>query len=345
MVHNDRKDKTMDDKENFTVRRLEISELPVLTKLFHYKDINKMILETMASMEQGIEDIFVLYQEKELLGEIHVNYCSTDEQEAMPGKRVYLYAYRVKKGYQNRGIGSFLMRQVLDQLENRGYTEFTIGVEDNNEIAKHIYKKFGFQEIIARKQGQDDEESEPYQYNLLLRRKSFCYDFIFIAGKDEKLKSEICQKLCENYHTKYWEQNQMFQEGGRPNGMENIIGISEEEIRWQCFAAALRYHYELGFRNTIVGIEELQINDVPEIFQEYRCIIFWLVCDNGQQIDKRIENTKESMDFKNIEIMSEKEEKQFWIKNMYKVNTTGKIPEQVCSEIIQQVDLLKTSLY
>ena len=89
----------------------------------------------------------------------------------------------------------------------------------------------------------------------------------------------------------------------------------------------------------------LQINDVPEIFKEYRCIIFWLVCDNGQQIDKRIENTKESMDFKNIEIMSEKEEKQFWIKNMYKVNTTGKIPEQVCSEIIQQVDLLKTSLH
>ena len=67
MVHNDRKDKTMDDKENFTVRRLEISELPVLTKLFHYKDINKMILETMASMEQGIEIFLYCIKRKNYL--------------------------------------------------------------------------------------------------------------------------------------------------------------------------------------------------------------------------------------------------------------------------------------
>lgn len=321
-------------EENFTVRRLLISELPVLTKLFHYKDIDGMIQRTMASMEQGIEDIFVLYQDKELLGEIHINYYSTDEREAVSGKRAYLFAYRVKKGYHNRGIGSFLMQRVLEELENQGYTEFTIGVEDDNENAKHIYSKFGFCEVIARKEGRDDEESEPYQYNLLLRRNPNCYDFIFLVGGNEELKSKVCQKLCENYQTRYWEQNQTFREGGHPNGMENIIGISEEEILWQCFAAVLKYNYELGFRNIIAGIEELNKDDIPEIFQEYRCIIFHLICDNSQT-----KNKEQTAGFGTVKIISEKENKRVWMENKHAVYTAGKTPEQVCSEIIQQIDL------
>lgn len=157
--------------ENFTVRRLEIAELPILTELFSYRDVDDMVQKTAGYMQKGYCDIFVLFREEELLGEIHVGYCSTDEAEAEPGKRAYLFAYRIKKGHHNKGLGTFLLRRVLSELESQGYTEFTIGVEDDNEIAKHIYNKFGFREMLGRRVGQDDEESEPYEYNLLLRRK------------------------------------------------------------------------------------------------------------------------------------------------------------------------------
>ena len=61
--------------ENFTVRRLTIPELPILTELFSYKNVDDMVQKTAGFMQKGYCDIFVLFQEKELLGEIHVGYC------------------------------------------------------------------------------------------------------------------------------------------------------------------------------------------------------------------------------------------------------------------------------
>ena len=176
--------------ENYTVRRLTVPELPILTELFDYKDVDGMVQKTAKFMQSGCCDIFVLFREgrtgdfskdeissgkeifskEELLGEVHVGYCSTDEEEALPGKRAYLFAYRVKEGHQNKGLGTFLLRRVLGELEAQGYTEFTIGVEDENARAKHIYDRLGFREVVGRRVGQDDGESDPYEYNLLLRR-------------------------------------------------------------------------------------------------------------------------------------------------------------------------------
>ena len=42
------------------------------------------------------------------------------------------------------------IQKAIDYLIERGYTEFTIGVENNNEIAKHIYFKNGFTEEIDK---------------------------------------------------------------------------------------------------------------------------------------------------------------------------------------------------
>lgn len=219
-----RKGEYADMAENFTVRRLTIPELPVLAELFHYKNVDEMVQNTEKFIRNGWCDIFVLFREvsspkegcpeqefssgQELLGEVHVGYCSTDEAEALPGKRAYLFAYRIKKGHHNKGLGTFLLRRVLCELEAQGYEEFTIGVEDDNESAKHIYHKLGFREVISRRVGQDDEESAPYEYNLLLRRKPSCHDFIFVVGASGIGKTTLCRNLYGHYRTAYMEQSQ-----------------------------------------------------------------------------------------------------------------------------------------
>ena len=45
-----------------------------------------------------------------------------------------------------------------------------MGVEDDNEIAKHIYEKFGFTEIIDRQS--ETVKGNTYEYNLLLRKSN-----------------------------------------------------------------------------------------------------------------------------------------------------------------------------
>ena len=151
-----------------SVRPLAISELPMLTKLFHYNDVQAMIDETAKSIEQGKIDIFGLFKGLKLIGELRAMYQSEEEDKVIPGKRAYLYAFRIHKNYQGKGLGKYLASQVIDRLTEKGYSELTIGVEDDNERAIHIYKQFGFDELVARKY--EEYEGCGYEYNLYLKR-------------------------------------------------------------------------------------------------------------------------------------------------------------------------------
>ncbi len=113
-------------------------------------------------------DTYVIEYNNNFIGEITVNYVCHDLQtEAIQNQRVYLEAFRLDKKYQEKGLGQKLLKYVLDDLENCGYTEFTIGVEENNEIAKHIYFKFGFTEKIDIGHG---DEFDPTDYILYMRK-------------------------------------------------------------------------------------------------------------------------------------------------------------------------------
>lgn len=151
-----------------TVRKITVSELPRLTELFDYNDIDGMLAENTSLIQNGSGDIFILLDGERLLGELHVKYESCDRLEAVKGVRAYLYAYRIHKNFQGMGLGKLLMKTVLDTLATEGYSEFTIGVEDDNDRALHIYKKFGFSEEIARKY--EEYQGDGYEYGLYLKR-------------------------------------------------------------------------------------------------------------------------------------------------------------------------------
>ena len=117
----------------YTVRSLTEKEIPLLDKLFEYNDLDDMIKENTENIRKGIIDIFALFADNELIGELRVKYQSEDELEAIRGKCAYLFAFRICKDYQNSGLGKYLLKNVINILENKGYCEFTVGVEDNNK--------------------------------------------------------------------------------------------------------------------------------------------------------------------------------------------------------------------
>ena len=151
----------------YTIKTLQPNELPILTELCDYNDVADMIEENTRNIETGLIDIFVLFHESKLIGELHVKYESEDEREAVRGRRAYLFAFRVREEMQGRGIGAYLLQSVLDTLEKQGYTEFTIGVEDDNERAIHMYQSAGFDKVIARKA--ESYQGDSYEYNLYLK--------------------------------------------------------------------------------------------------------------------------------------------------------------------------------
>lgn len=153
--------------ENLTVRRLRVDELLRLTELFDYRDVEAMLVENTRRMEGGEIDIFCLFKEERLIGELHVMYTNDDEQMAVSGVRAYLFAFRVQESVQGNGYGKYLLNEVIKLLAEKGYDEFTVGVEDDNARAIHIYKTFGFGELIARKA--EEYQGYSYEYNLYLK--------------------------------------------------------------------------------------------------------------------------------------------------------------------------------
>jgi len=113
-------------------------------------------------------DVYVIEDNSEFIGELTVNYISHDlESETIPNIRAYFEAFRIDKRYQGKRLGQKLIEYTIYDLKEKGFKEFTIGVEEDNEKAKHIYLKYGFTEAIDYGKG---DEFDPTEYTLYLKK-------------------------------------------------------------------------------------------------------------------------------------------------------------------------------
>jgi len=158
--------------DEVTYREIDSEEFDKLKNMFPGSEElwNKYKKERVNRLKNKEINIYVIEKENELIGELTVNYISHElETETIPNKRVYFEAFRVQKQYKGKGLGQKLLDYAINNLKEKGYTEFTIGVEDDNEIAKHIYFKYGFTEVIDKGTG---DEFDPSEYILYLKRIS-----------------------------------------------------------------------------------------------------------------------------------------------------------------------------
>ena len=68
-------------------------------------------------------------------------------------KTVYLCNFSTDKKYQGKGYFSKLFKFVIEDLKNKGYTKYTLGVEPKEIKNLQIYRHFGFNKLI--KSGQE----------------------------------------------------------------------------------------------------------------------------------------------------------------------------------------------
>ncbi|KFZ26823.1 MAG: Acetyltransferase (GNAT) family protein [Candidatus Izimaplasma bacterium HR2] len=112
-----------------------------------------------------------------LIGELYIFWDSEDKDEANGINRAYLCAFRIKEEYQGQGYGKLLMNAVLKRIKSKGYTEVTIGIDNDNFLKlEEMYNKIGF--IVHVKSTNVDyhyinKEGKPttYKDSYMLKKK------------------------------------------------------------------------------------------------------------------------------------------------------------------------------
>ena len=125
--------------------------MALLLKKFNYSDL-KSILDIQKNgtrpywsarqMLDVCDDIYVLKDKTITLGFIVIKKISPDAE---------IHNLIIKDNYRNRGLGKFLVKLMLDTLEE-SITRIYLEVAANNEPALRLYRALGFTEI-GRRQG------------------------------------------------------------------------------------------------------------------------------------------------------------------------------------------------
>ncbi|MBO5065409.1 MAG: GNAT family N-acetyltransferase [Clostridia bacterium] len=108
-------------------------------------------------IEIGNRLVFVYKINREFIGEGALVLDTGDPDYTIPGRRVYVSRMIVKKEYRNRGIGSEILEFLIRKAEEMDFTEMTIGVDKDNVNALHLYRKYGFTEVLFDGADKDGE--------------------------------------------------------------------------------------------------------------------------------------------------------------------------------------------
>lgn len=100
------------------------------------------------NISEGNAAFWALDNSGELIGELYVFLDLEDKDFADGNNTAYLCAFRVKKEYRSRGLGSNLMEKAFAELKKNGFHKATIGVESNEQENIRLYSHLGFIEKI-----------------------------------------------------------------------------------------------------------------------------------------------------------------------------------------------------
>ena len=115
-------------------------------------------------ISSGNRHVYIYKINGEFIGEGALVLDAGDADYTIPNKRVYFSRMIVKKEYRNRGIGSTILEFLINKAKEMGFSEMTIGVDKDNINALHLYRKYGFTEVLF------DGADEHGEYFKLMKR-------------------------------------------------------------------------------------------------------------------------------------------------------------------------------
>lgn len=147
---------------NYTIEPLKLEEYYKCSNIWNMK--TQSLTDTWHDeIASGNRLVFIYKVKGKFIGEGALVLDAGDPDYTIPGRRVYVSRMIVKKEYRGQGIGSTILTFLIEKAKEMGFEEMTIGVDKDNVNALHLYRKFGFTEVLF------DGEDEHGEYFKLMK--------------------------------------------------------------------------------------------------------------------------------------------------------------------------------
>lgn len=157
----------MAEAPSIVLRAARADDLEALEWEGEYRRYRVVYQRAYAESLRGRRVLLVAELQGLIIGQIFVQVDAT--LAAGRGEAAYLYALRVRPEYRGRGIGTDLVREAEALLRQRGYARALISVAKDNDAARRLYERLGFEVFgedagnwsFVDDQGQVQEVHEP----------------------------------------------------------------------------------------------------------------------------------------------------------------------------------------
>jgi len=160
--------KHFDQLGYLTIRQVKIQDLPALEWDGEYSKYRRMYASLFRDVRLGRALMWMLEtQAGEMVGQAFVLLRSGERSAADGERRAYVFSFRIKPRFRNRGVGTYLMDFIQGDLRDRNYKFITLNVAKENPDALRLYKRLGFKVIGSHpgKWSYTDHEGKTHQVN------------------------------------------------------------------------------------------------------------------------------------------------------------------------------------
>ncbi|MBI5412102.1 GNAT family N-acetyltransferase [Candidatus Peregrinibacteria bacterium] len=125
-------------------------------------------IDYIKGIKECKQEFWVVENEKEIIGELHIYWDNEDKDEANGKDRAYLSALRIHPNYRSQKLGTKLVERALARIKEKGYEEVTIGAYKHEPHIQELYKKWGFTHLI--KEGVEETTEEKPHFLLFMKK-------------------------------------------------------------------------------------------------------------------------------------------------------------------------------
>jgi ribosomal protein S18 acetylase RimI-like enzyme len=135
----------MDRPAQAIIRQATSRDLPSLEWGGEYQHYRRVFARAMQEAERGRRILLLAEIGAELAGQIFIQLDTRPSIASGETSSGYLYAFRVKMRYRNRGIGAQLLAEAETMLASMGYSRSVISVSKTNPSARRLYERHDYQ--------------------------------------------------------------------------------------------------------------------------------------------------------------------------------------------------------
>jgi ribosomal protein S18 acetylase RimI-like enzyme len=143
----------MDLLSQVEIRKATLEDLPSMEWNGEYTHFRRLYQEIYENSLRGEAILWVAdLPGASVIGQVFVQMNSSRKELADGIERAYLYGFRIKSTYRGKGIGSYMLSVVEDDLIRRGFRIAVLNVSRNNAEARQLYEHRGYR-VVAPEPG------------------------------------------------------------------------------------------------------------------------------------------------------------------------------------------------